>query len=134
MSHQKLKSTGTLGTLKRKARAAAWMPIFLDVLRGTCNVKLSCIAAGVGRTTAYRHQSENPKFAEQWLDAIDDAVDVLEAEARRRAFGVDRDVWYKGKVVGQEVEYSDNLLMFLLKSHRPEKYRDNYDAGKIAGR
>ena len=52
---------------------------------------------------------------------------MLEAEARRRAaIGVDEPVFYKGKVVGHIRKYSDNLLMFLLKAHWPEKFRDNY--------
>lgn len=51
----------------------------------------------------------------------------LEAEARRRAMdGVDEPVYHKGEVVGHVRKYSDTLLIFLLKAHRPHKYRDNY--------
>ena len=38
--------------------------------------------------------------------------------ARRRATGMNRDVWYAGGVVGSERVYSDALLIFLLKAHR----------------
>ena len=34
-------------------------------------------------------------------------------------------IYYAGKVVGEENVYSDSLLMFLLKAHRPTLYRDN---------
>lgn len=114
------------------------MAEFLEALGKTCNVKLACDSVGINRQLAYRHKASNPVFAEKWLDALDDGVDMLAAEARRRAGGIKRDVWYKGKVVGQELECSDTLLIFLLKSHRPEQYRDNYDIGKavdnVAGR
>lgn len=42
---------------------------------------------------------------------MEEAADVLEAEARRRA----------------TVGGSDVLLIFLLKGARPEKYRDRYE-------
>ena len=52
--------------------------------------------------------------------------ELLEAEARRRtAIGVDEPVFYQGQVVGHIRKYSDNLLMFLLKAHWPEKFREN---------
>ena len=66
-------------------------------------------------------------FRADWDEALEEARELLEAEARRRAaIGVDEPVFYKGKVVGHIRKYSDNLLMFLLKAHWPEKFRDNY--------
>jgi hypothetical protein len=48
----------------------------------------------------------------------------LEDEAVRRAYeGVERPVFQGGKQVGVVREYSDTLLIFLLKALRPEKYR-----------
>ena len=56
-------------------------------------------------------------FRKQWDDAIEDATDALELEARRRAFsGVEDPVYYKGQVVGGVRKYSDVLLIFLLES------------------
>ena len=69
-----------------------------------------------------RRHSED--FAAQWDDALGEGVDLLEAEARRRAVtGVEKPVYYKGKVVGSTTKYSGKLLMFLLKAHDP-KFRD----------
>ena len=34
-------------------------------------------------------------------------------------------IYYKGELVGHVRKYSDALMMFLLKAHRPDKYRDN---------
>ena len=58
-------------------------------------------------------------------NALEEATDLLEAEARRRALtGIDEPVFYKGKVVGSTKKYSRPLLMFLLEAHRPQKFRD----------
>jgi hypothetical protein len=111
---------------------ADWRPAFLVALGQTCNVASACRAARVSRRTAYYHREKFPKFRGAWDDAIDEAVDVLEGEARRRAVeGTDRPVFYKGKQVGAIREYSDKLLIFLLKANRPEKYRDNFDLKRL---
>ncbi len=91
----------------QKTRKRDWAPRFLEVFRSTCNVRLSAEAAGIDRDTAYRRRARDPLFAERWAQAEQDAVDVLEAEARRRALTM-----------------SDTLLIFLLKAHRPERYRE----------
>ena len=52
-------------------------------------------------------------------------VPNLEDEARRRALqGVEKPVFREGRQVGTVTEYSDTLLIFLLKARRPEKFRD----------
>ena len=105
----------------------SWRPLFLDTLRRTGNVRLAANNADVPRQVAYRARDSSDKFRADWDEAIEEARELLEAEARRRAaIGVDEPVFYKGQVVGQIRKYSDNLLMFLLKAHWPEKFRDNY--------
>ena len=42
--------------------------------------------------------------------------------------GVRKPVFYQGAICGSVREYSDTLLMFLMKGAMPEKYRDNYRA------
>jgi hypothetical protein len=54
------------------------------------------------------------------------AADRLEAEVVRRAVeGVDRPVWYQGKVVGHVKDLDPILLMFALKARRP-RFKDNH--------
>lgn len=142
-------------THRTRKRPEEWHDRFLEVLAETGNVRLSCLTVDVSRNTAYLHYHSNPAFAERWDDALEDAADVMEQEAQRRAVkGVEKPVIYKGEVAGTWVdddnnmvppgtpgarfvslavrEYSDSLLMFLLKGARPEKYRDNYDLNKLA--
>ncbi len=88
-----------------KPSAGEWRPTFLAALRNSANVRASALMAGISRKTAYDHRKRSTKFRDEWDEAMEDACDVLEAEARRRAVGG-----------------SDTLLIFLLKSHRPQRY------------
>jgi len=55
--------------------------------------------------------------------ALDHAIDALESEAVRRALsGVAIPVFHQGRECGNTVKHSDQLLMFLLKTLRPERY------------
>lgn len=109
-----------------------WKSIFIKTLRDTNNVRRSCLAAGVSRTMAYKAKETDKRFAAAWQEALEDACDVMEAEAQRRALaGVRRvrPIFHMGVQIAQEetIEYSDTLLIFLLKAHRPEKYRERVD-------
>ena len=106
-----------------------WKPAFIEVLRTTGNVTLAAQHAGQSRNQVHDVRQRSKRFAAQWDNALEEATDLLEAEARRRAFtGIDKPVFYKGKVVGSTKKYSGPLLMFLLEAHRPEKFRDG---GKV---
>src|ERR1044072_893143 len=63
-------------------------------------------AAGVSRQTAYRWQREDPEFADQWDEARENAVDVVESTIYQQAVG--------GNTLA---------AIFYLKAHRPI-YRD----------
>lgn len=88
-------------------KVSEWGPIFLASLADTANVRLACKAAGIARKTAYQQRNRSKEFAAKWDEALEQACDVLEATARSRALTV-----------------SDTLLIFLLKAHRPEVYRE----------
>jgi uncharacterized protein YdbL (DUF1318 family) len=98
---------------------------FLTILRTDPNVSAAARAINISRRHAYTIREQDPAFAQAWDEAVDEAVDTLETEARRRAIeGTTRPVFYKGEEVGGIREYSDTLTIFLLKAHRPEKYRE----------
>ena len=121
-------------TPKKATRTPPWRPVFLDLLRRMGNVSLAAKTVGHSRNAVYRARAKSETFARQWDDAIEEACDVLEAEARRRAFsGVDEPVFHKGEVVGHVRKYSDTLLIFLLKGYRPERFRDGYRPGDGEG-
>lgn len=108
-----------------KTFSEALKATFLDNLRDTCNVTLASQAVGISSGTVYKHRREDVLFAERWDEALSEGIDLLEAEAHRRAFrGTEEPVFYKGDEVGYITKYSDPLTMFLLKAHRPDKYRE----------
>lgn len=137
--------SGQNGTPKKRPR---WAKAFLSALSQTGNVRQACEAADVGRSTVYMLQSIDKTFAADWATALDESADLLEQEARRRAeTGVHRLKFHNGSAIlvqargpggeplvnvdGQPImvpyvehEYSDTLMIFLLKGIRPEKYRE----------
>lgn len=87
---------------------------------GVPNVSKACKAAAIGRTLAYQWKREDPEFAQQWEDAIENAVDNLEQSAWQRA--------------QRQKDPSDTLLIFLLKGYRSERFKDKAHvehAGKV---
>jgi len=99
---------------------------FLAEFAGRGIVKHAAKAAGISRQTAYRWYDEDAEFAAAWDDAQEEATDEMEQEAWRRAVeGVDRPVFQGGSQVGHTHEYSDTLLVLMLKANRPKKYREN---------
>lgn len=119
-------------TSRTRRRAPArtrgdWRPAFLEALKRTGMVSAAAAAAGVGRRTVYDHRKVDEAFAEQWDDVVEDALEEMEAEAYRRAVvGVHKPVFHAGQLVGTIREYSDQLLIFLLRARRPEKYSERY--------
>lgn len=100
-----------------RTRTPSWEGLFLDALARLGIVKHAAEEARVARRTVYSRREKSKRFAAQWADAIEEACDLLEFEARKRA-----------------IEGSDRLLEFLLKAHRPEKYRERHQvdfSGKV---
>jgi hypothetical protein len=123
---------------------------FCAVLAETANVSMAIRGAGLSRAGAYTWRKEEPEFAKAWDEALAIGVESLEDEANRRAFhGVDEAVFHQGEPTGhfQDADgrpceksdpgarwvpnvlkrYSDTLAIFLLKAHKPLKYRERYE-------
>ena len=101
---------------------------FLAAYAGCGNITDAARKAKCNRSSHYAWM-ENAAYAETFAAAHKQACETLESEARRRAVsGVRKPVYYQGDVVGLVREYSDTLLIFLLKAALPEKYRDDYRA------
>lgn len=116
--------------LTSKKRDPTWTAAFIASLSLTGNVTRACESSGVSRWLVYELRNNDPVFAEAWDNALEQATDLLEEEARRRAYsGVDEPVF--GSLgqglgtgeVGTIRKYSDTLLIFLLNGNRPQKYR-----------
>lgn len=102
----------TKATLKKEKELATRQESkqrFLGVLSKSMNVTLAAHGAGLNRQTLYKWRAEDAEFAAAWDEALQEAIELLEAEAYQRAR-----------------KQSDTLMIFLLKAHKPEKYRDNF--------
>lgn len=82
----------------------------------------------------YNYRGSDPEFEAKVRAALDHAIERLEEEARRRAYqGTLKPVFYRGEQCGEIQEYSDTLMIFLLKAHRPAVYRERYEFSGPAG-
>jgi hypothetical protein len=88
-----------------------WRWRFLEMLAKSSCVSTACVAAGISRDIAYNHRGRFPNFRRKWDDALEVATEVLEVEARSRA-------------LDRTDNHSAMLLQFLLKAHKPAKYRE----------
>lgn len=111
----------TRSTLEKRAE-------FLRLLANGHTVKHAAAAVGLARGTFYKLRDRDEGFKAEWNEAQEAGTQTLEQEARRRAVeGVKRPVYQHGALVGHVREYSDTLLIFLLKARRPEVYRERMD-------
>lgn len=158
MAARKRKSTRRVRSdAGRPQRPAGWWKEpFIEALATSGNITVAARSVPVDRRTVQRAYKEDPDFAAAWDDAKDNAVDLLVAEARRRAVvGVDKPVIHQGQLMyrqgpdGQLLldregnpiplvikQYSDTLLIFLLKGALPATYRDNVrvdHSGEVKG-
>ena len=106
-----------------------WQPVFIELLRETGNVTLAAQHVEQSRNQVHDVRQRSKRFAAQWDNALEEATDLLEAEALRRTVtGIDKPRFFKGEVVGSTKKYSDPLLMFLLEAYNPQMFRDG---GKV---
>lgn len=76
-----------------------WINPFLDELRLTGNVAKSARTAGTNTSAVYQLREKDADFKAAWENALEDATDMLEAEARSRALeGVNEPVIYQGQL------------------------------------
>ncbi len=92
--------------------------VFLEVLQQTGNVTKATTKAGLDRSLVYRKRNSNSVFRKKWQNAMDQALDYLEAYLWDKAMGKDMDEISDGPVVDEKI------AIFLLKAHRPEIFGD----------
>jgi hypothetical protein len=101
---------------RARTRLGRWHATFLRTLRRVPNITLACKAAGVSRRTCYDHRERSPEFAEAWDAALDESVDRVETTCFKLAS-----------------EGEPRLIEFILKSHRPQVYRERIEAAVAGG-
>jgi len=118
-------------TIKQRAFLAAYAEVG--------NISQAANIAKINRCSHYDWMKDED-YQRRFHEAHIEACEHLEAEARRRAVkGVAKPVFFRGEECGYVQEYSDTLLMFLMKGAMPGKYADRVkqehtgkDGGPIA--
>jgi hypothetical protein len=106
---------------------------FLLKLEATASITRACKLSKVPRRTVYDWIDADEEFVVALERSKKIAVDALEDEAVRRGHeGTLKPVYHCGKVVGKIREYSDSLLIMLMKGGMPDKYKDRF-AGELSG-
>jgi hypothetical protein len=119
------------GSVMTRGQSGRLKKRFLEAFAEMGNISRACSVAGVHRQRVYEWQEHDEEFAREFRLAELHSTERLEAEAYRRA----HDGVLKEKPIYQmstgvkldtiiEREYSDTLLIFLLKARNPGKYRD----------
>lgn len=99
--------------------------VFLAVLAECASVTKAAESIGITRQRLYEVKAVDEPFSVEWESAVEQGTDSLEDEAWRRAVeGVEDPVYFMGTRVDTVRKYSDGLLTLLLKSRRPDKYRE----------
>ena len=104
---------------------------FLETLSRTGNSSAACQASHLTRRFINRMRENDPVFARDYNEAMEEAADLLEAEAWRRALeGVPQLLVKAGQPVldadGTAItvrRYSDPLLVMLLRGCKPDKFQ-----------
>lgn len=97
---------------RKKGRKRQWKKAFLDAFRQIGIVAPAAAIAQISRDAVRMATIRDPKFAEQYKEALEQSTERLESVAFARA--------------SRTEDPSDTLLIFLLKARKPAVYRDNY--------
>lgn len=110
---------------------------FLAVYSRTANIRASCAAAKIGRSTYYLWSEHDAEFSAAAAQAREDAGDLLEQQAIRWATtGIPtiKEVYERndrGELVlvrkERSKDISPTMLIFLLKGAKPQKYRERLE-------
>ena len=94
------------GQGKKHKNGPLWVKPFLEALSEMPLVIRAAEAAGIERTTAYRHRDKSPEFAEAWENAVEKGLERYEKMAFDRA------------------KESPDMLTFILRSWKAKRYRE----------
>lgn len=104
------------------------LQLYIEELRVLGVRASACKQAGIPYNSIRNRRLADPEFAKAEEEALEEAADYLEEEARRRAM----DGTARTKIIGTgenaekivETVYSDTLMLALLKANKPDKFAE----------
>lgn len=116
------------GTFPRFGSKSHLKQPWIEAFRKIGVIGQACEAVNVSRQQVYDWRKEDPKFKKQFEESNIHITELIERSALNRAIvGTKKSVYQGGKKVGDVVEPSDTLAIFLLKARDPKKYRNWYN-------
>lgn len=101
------------------------MDKYIEALRATGLEATARGIAQVSRRQVLDAMESDAEFAEAVKDAMAKWADKLEEEAYRRGVtGIEKGIYYQGVKTDTEMQYSDTLLVTMLKAKRGDEYGD----------
>jgi CRP-like cAMP-binding protein len=97
--------------VRRKGSTDHLKPLFFQEFPKHATILATCDAIGISRTTFHRWREADPEFAKKFIEADSRLTERLE----RTAYNIATNARHKAQAT---------LLIFLLKSRDPEKYKD----------
>ncbi len=105
-----------------------WRDTFLSRLSAGSTVTAALHGLPIARTQAYLLRTESSKFAGAWAAAMEHRTEARvetmdSALYQRGAHGLPRDVWYQGKVCGEEQIYDTAAAKAWAQANDPRYQR-----------
>lgn len=102
----------------------------IELQRNCGDTLAACKAVGVSLIFVNQWRKDDKLVDEALIEAERVGTQGLVSAAIQRAvLGVQEDIWYRGRVVGEKTNYSDGLLQTLLKAKVPEFAKDGEGSG-----
>lgn len=112
---------------RRAERTPEQDEVFFRCVSQGFSLSRSAEKAGYTARGVFNWRVRDQAFAAQCDECYEIGTEIMIDEARRRGMaGINKPVFHKGEVCGHIREYSDTLLIFLLKARKPDVFRENY--------
>ena len=103
--------------------SANWREVFLRALAKAPLVSVAIRLAGVSRTQAFEERCNDPTFARQWDEAMEQGIDqIIAATYLSAVYGESKPVYRQNKHVGWSTQRSRPMEAMLLQAFRPEVF------------
>src|ERR1700731_2846003 len=101
-----------------------WRPRFLAALTLTASPFAAVKAAKIAWNTYKAHERNDPDFAKQIADALEQGAQVLHMACWKSAIEGDLEpVYWQGIKVGHIKKYDSRIRIELLRAHMPDKFK-----------
>lgn len=104
-------------SLKTQAAKKRFLQAYVDYLG---NIAIACKAARIHRDTYYKWKKNDPEFAEQCWEALEDFKDWGESQLKLLMKGIPK-LNNKGEIIGWWLKPSFKAMIYFLRTHAKDR-------------